>query len=201
MHNYCVCMSTKPPPRTVHLGSAGLRALAHPLRIRLLGALRLYGPATATGLAERLDTNSGATSYHLRKLADVGLVEEDPERGAGRERWWRAAHEFTSWVETEFVDDPDDRAAADWLFGQYTRAKARWVEDWLAARSDWPKAWRDAADSSDVELHLTAGQLAALGEELREVIGRYRAAEAGPDDDVQRVIVLLEAFPSPAPRI
>ena len=48
--------------------------LAHPLRSRLLDELRLSGPATATTLAAVLHTNSGATSYHLRKLAEVALV-------------------------------------------------------------------------------------------------------------------------------
>lgn len=201
MHRYYVVMAEDREPRIVQLDSTGLRALAHPLRSRLLAALRLYGPATATGLARRLDTNSGATSYHLRKLSDAGLIEEDPGRGGGRQRWWRAAHEITSWAETEFLDDPDDRAAADWLLGQYTGVKARWVQDWLASRSEWPAAWRDAANSSDMELHLTADQLGALNEELQSVLHRFLTLEAGPGDDAQRVIVLLDTFPSPEPRI
>ena len=85
--------------------------LAHPLRMRLLGALRVNGPATATTLAELLGTNTGATSYHLRQLAEVGLVAEDPDRGTGRQRWWRAAHDVTNWEPTDFDDDPDARAA------------------------------------------------------------------------------------------
>jgi len=60
--------------REVHLDARQIRVLAHPLRFRLLGRLRLDGPATATGLARALETNTGATSYHLRQLADVGLV-------------------------------------------------------------------------------------------------------------------------------
>src|SRR4051812_49756154 len=70
----------------------------HPLRARLLTALRMNGGATATALARELGTNTGATSYHLRKLASVGLVEET-EGGRGKERWWRAeigrAHVWT----------------------------------------------------------------------------------------------------------
>ncbi|MFE3360702.1 winged helix-turn-helix domain-containing protein, partial [Streptomyces californicus] len=38
-----------------------LRALAHPLRQRILRALAEKGPATATGLAEVLGENTGAT--------------------------------------------------------------------------------------------------------------------------------------------
>ena len=73
-------------------GPRKLRALAHPLRVRMIGLLRTEGPATATTLAKRLGESTGATSYHLRQLAAYGLIEEDPERhGHGRERWWRSA--------------------------------------------------------------------------------------------------------------
>src|SRR5918993_3162549 len=81
--------------REVTLDARSLRGLAHPLRIRLLGLLRQDGPSTATLLADRLGLSSAATSYHLRQLAAYGFAVEDEERGVGRERWWRAAHEST----------------------------------------------------------------------------------------------------------
>jgi DNA-binding transcriptional ArsR family regulator len=73
----------------IRLDAAALRVLAHPLRSRLLSHLRLHGPATATDLAERLSTNTGATSYHLRKLEEVGLVS-DTDTGVGKRRVWEA---------------------------------------------------------------------------------------------------------------
>ena len=192
-------MEAPTEPRTVRLNSAQLRVLAHPLRSRLLGALRLHGPATSTGLAQRLETNTGATSYHLRKLAEVGLVEEDTERGVGRERYWQAAHGFTSWMETEFDADPDDRAAADWLLGQHTIIKSRWLSDWFAARHDWSTEWRNAADNADFLLQLSADQLTAMRDELHAVVNRYSNAARQPD--AERVTVLLDVFPSPEPRL
>ena len=42
-------------PHTRHLDDRALRALAHPLRLRILSLLRHDGPATATLLAARLD--------------------------------------------------------------------------------------------------------------------------------------------------
>ena len=74
-----------------------LRALAHPLRNRLLGLLRLHGrppPASSGGL---VGESSGSTSYHLRQLAAYGFVEEVEGQGSARERWWRARHRMTSW--------------------------------------------------------------------------------------------------------
>ena len=75
--------------------AAGLRALSHPTRLRILVRLRIEGPATATQLAQELKLNTGATSYHLRQLAEHGFIEDDRERGDARDRWWRAAHEST----------------------------------------------------------------------------------------------------------
>lgn len=183
------------------LDSRRLRVLAHPLRARLLSALRAYGPATAADLARRLETHTGATSYHLRQLAEVGLIEEETGRGTARQRWWRPAHQFTTWNDAAFVEDPDDRAAVDWLLGHHLRVTTGWREDWLASRAHWPAAWQDAADTSDVQLPLTAGQLKRLHEELLEVVHRYR--DAGPDNDgrAEAVTVLLDTFPLPEPRL
>jgi DNA-binding transcriptional ArsR family regulator len=169
---------TEPAPRPsqVFLDSQSVRVLAHPLRARILGLLRLDGPATATQLAPRLGTNSGTTSYHLRKLAEVGLVDDCPDEGDGRDRWWRAAHEFTSWSNADFGDDPDAKAAADWLVGYHLRTMTARGQAWLDTMHEWPQEWLQAADLSDYRLYLTADQTEALGRELHEVILRYFAA-------------------------
>jgi DNA-binding transcriptional ArsR family regulator len=70
---------------------ARLKALAHPMRRRMLRHLSTHGPATSTTLGELLDAKTGTTSYHLRQLEKHGFIEEIPERSAGRERWWRTA--------------------------------------------------------------------------------------------------------------
>src|SRR3954452_19228877 len=67
-----------------------LRALAHPLRSRLLGQLRLDGPATASQLGRVVGESSGSTSYHLRQLAAYGFVEGASGHGNARERGGRA---------------------------------------------------------------------------------------------------------------
>lgn len=68
-----------------------LKALAHPMRRRMLTHLNVHGPATSTTLAELLGAKTGTTSYHLRQLEKHGFIEEIPERSSGRERWWRRA--------------------------------------------------------------------------------------------------------------
>src|SRR4051794_26153986 len=128
--------------RNVELTARQIRVLAHPLRARLLGQLRRGGSATATQLAGRLGTNTGATSYHLRQLAEVGLVEDDPDAGFGRERWWRPAHDVSTWHRDAFAGDPDATAAADWLNNFSAQNLAQRVEDWHRRADAEPATWR-----------------------------------------------------------
>lgn len=181
----------------VHLSSAQVRCLAHPLRVRLLGTLRLSGPSTSARLAQELDTNTGATSYHLRQLADVGLVIEDESRGTARERWWQAAHRYSTWVPTDFDDDPDDRAAAEWILGYSARLKSTWREQWATESSEWSDEWRNAADSSDLRMELTPAQLRSMNDEILDVVRRYQDTEGTESGDVQPVLILLDTFPAP----
>ncbi len=140
---------TDQPASLLRLDSRAFQVLAHPLRSRLLMALRSNGPATATALAETLGTNTRATSYHLRKLASVGLVEET-DQGRGRERWWRAATEMHGWTERDIADDPNGAAAADWLRRHDLRSFIDRYRAWLDAQAAWPIDWRDVAGASSM---------------------------------------------------
>jgi DNA-binding transcriptional ArsR family regulator len=183
----------------VYLDARQIRVLAHPLRARLLGQLRLGGPATATRLAEALRTNTGATSYHLRQLADVGLVKEDTG-GRGRERWWRPAHDVTSWERDWYLDDPDALAAADWLTSNFARQLAERVEDWNHRAADEPEEWRAAVQFSDWIMRLSATQVAAMTAELETVIQRWRQqTDDDPAPDARPVLLYLYPVPMPRP--
>ena len=164
-----------PQPSQKRLDSTSIRALAHPLRNRIVGKLRSDGPATATQLAARLGTNSGTTSYHLRKLAEIGMVAEADDVGDGRDRWWRAVHDFTSFTSSEFRDDPDDRAAADWLINYHLRTNTESTQAWLDVHNDWPEPWLATSDLSDYRLYLTVDQTKAMIAELQDIVLRYRA--------------------------
>ena len=179
----------------LHLDSRALRVLAHPLRARLLSELRLNGAATATQLAERLSTNSGATSYHLRKLAEVNLVVETGE-GTGKQRFWMPAQESHSWSDTDHKDDPDAAAAAQWLQQHYAAHFAEMHARWEDERRHWPDEWRDAARTSDGLLTATAAELEELMTELEQVVLRYRETLGDePRPGARRVSVQLYAMP------
>ena len=90
------------------LGAREVRALAHPLRLRMLESLH-DGPATASMLARELGESSGATSYHLRALAAAGLIVEDLDRRKGRERWWKRE----PWTPISSVRTPEPSKVVD----------------------------------------------------------------------------------------
>lgn len=151
-----------------------MRLLAHPLRMRLLGILRVKGPATATKLARLVDESSGVTSYHLRKLAEAGVVEEDTERGTRKERWWRALHETTHWSNADFLGSPAAHQALVAMRREGYRFQWRVLEQWLAEESQWDEAWVDATAEADCALEMSPQMLKAMGEEIWEVVQRYR---------------------------
>ncbi|GIF03476.1 winged helix-turn-helix domain-containing protein [Actinoplanes siamensis] len=182
--------------RQVHLNNAQIRALAQPLRLRLLGQLRLSGPATATRLAADLGTNTGATSYHLRQLAEAGLVVEQQRAGSGRQRWWRAAHDMSSFRRSYYEGDPEATAAAEWLQAQQVSRFAELAENWRRALPGESAAWQDTTEISDYMLRLGSEQTQAMMREIEEVIERYR--RAGLDDprpDTRSVAVYVSALP------
>jgi hypothetical protein len=189
--------SSKAP--TVHLDRAALAMLAHPLRSRLLAQLRTGGPATATTLAAVLRTNSGATSYHLRKLAQVALVVDSGD-GSGRQRLWSAGTESRPRDDGPVgdTDDADAEAALAWLARDYLHHFTDRAEEWLDTQDRWPVDWREPVGLSDHLVQVTAGQLATLREELAEVLERYRRVGAG-NPSAKRVSVYLCPLPVDRP--
>ena len=178
----------------LRLDARAVKVLAHPLRSRLLSRLRVAGPATATELAAVLSTNTGATSYHLRKLEDVGLVTDTGE-GEGKRRLWRAATQFHSFEPSAFRDDDDAAAAVGWLQRDYVRQMAAGAERWLDVADSWPAAWADALGLSDSYVTVDLEQLEQLGADLMAVVERYRTVGAG-DPAARRVQVYSLLVPS-----
>ncbi|MEV7965019.1 helix-turn-helix domain-containing protein [Sphaerisporangium sp. NPDC088356] len=172
-----------------------LKAVSHPLRVRLLGALRLDGPATATELAARFGESSGSTSYHLRQLARYGFVEEDPERRDARERRWRSVHGYTSWSELELGESPEGREAADFMRNRQIEVLVHDRERFESERESWGPAWVDAAGMADDMARLTPASVKLLYERFSALIHEMEASDAG-SPDAQRVSVHLAAFPS-----
>jgi DNA-binding transcriptional ArsR family regulator len=153
-------------------GPEGLRALSHPLRLRMLGLLRVEGPATATTLSERLGINTGATSYHLRQLAQHGFIEDDPDRGNARDRWWRAAHASTQARPTD-AQSQEERDSYDAFLQAVVVFYIDGLRRAVELEATLPKEWAEAGTFSDWILRLTPARAADLKQALAKVLEEF----------------------------
>ena len=160
MQSYLWIVADEEIQRTVEISDpVALRALAHPLRMKLVGMLRTKGPLTATQAAELLGESTGSTSFHLRQLAKYGLVEE-AGGGHGRQKPWRATAQFTSWPSA--AETPEAAAAIAAVNSTVARFYADLHAQWVRTHADETEEWQEAAGTSDTILYLTAEELAGL---------------------------------------
>lgn len=171
-------------------GPEQLKALTHPVRVRMLGMLRIDGPATATTLAQRLGLNSGATSYHLRQLATHGFVEDDPEHASsGRERWWRATAGATRVAEGDAAPEVTDaylQSVVSVLAGRLQQA----VEE----RPLLPDAWRAATTFSDWVVRLTPERAAEARDRIEQLLESLQDQD---EEGAEPVVFQAHVFPMP----
>ena len=172
-----------------------LRALAHPLRNRLLGLLRLDGPSTATLLGARVGESSGSTSYHLRQLAAYGFVEEVAGEGTGR--WWQTRHRPSNWTSAALRDQQDGAEVEEELVRLAVGRQGRVLEAWLEERGDLDPAWSSGSTVNDYALRLRPEQARDLLGELDATLQKWLAAHPSdePADGTETVAVLLGLLP------
>lgn len=175
-----------------------LRALAHPIRWKLIDVLASESTVTATRCAELTGESTATCSYHLGVLAKYGYIV----RVAGtqwRERPWRLA-ERDMRFSTAGLDDDGAMAArvaaATFVDCEMTRLKE-------SLRGDRPEGWEDTSEIMATTAHLTAAELrqaiAEIGELLRKFSDRGGAV-AEPREDARparmfAAVVLLPAGP------
>ncbi|MGA5501156.1 ArsR/SmtB family transcription factor [Streptomyces umbrinus] len=171
---------------------AALKALAHPLRLKILRHLAVSGPATSTTLAAALGENTGTLSYHLRRLERGGFIEDVPERPNSRERWWRAVRglDVRRPAQDEMTDG--ERAVAGALdrmrLDEDIELARRFTEE--QAESDgWMRGSRSLS-------HLTKEEVTAFHDAYLDLLTRFaRGPEDAPPDAKP---VLLRWFALPA---
>ncbi|MBO9627708.1 MAG: helix-turn-helix transcriptional regulator [Microbacterium sp.] len=181
------------------LDPGALKALAHPLRVRIFDLLASQGPQTASSLAAMVGETSGSTSYHLRALAAHNLIQEVPGRGTARERWWERPKGRIDMPGPDDTMSPANRAAAQIVTSEFFRLRHETLMAYLnRPRSEEPEEWRDVALTMTTHLDMTAAQVMELREELEALvesaIERFRG-QSGPD--VRRVSLRAEIFDLP----
>ncbi|RCH69630.1 ArsR family transcriptional regulator [Streptomyces sp. SDr-06] len=178
-----------------------LKAFGHPLRMKLYRALYIARTATASQLADQVDEAVSLVSYHLRKLAAHGLIEEAEAQGRdGRERWWRPTSDGITYGRADFEGAPERVAVHQAVTRLLLDQRAELHRGYLDAQSAWSPEWNQAAFSGEYMASLTAAELKELDQELGAVLGRFKergeaAAAAGDTEGREHVAVHLSGFP------
>lgn len=146
-----------------------LRAIAHPVRNRILSELDAHGSMRAADVARELDIPANQASFHLRQLAKYGLIEEDPDAARDkRDRVWRGTGGLTINLE-QIQDVPGGRAAAR----VYRDTASSWHQYVVAAAYFDDRQADSHRSISDTSVRLTKDEARAMTEELNAVVNRW----------------------------
>jgi DNA-binding transcriptional ArsR family regulator len=156
-----------------------LKALGHPLRVRVLEMLGQEEDSQLTNreLAQRLGVDPGHLHFHVRMLLKAGLVEL-AQNGGGREKPYRAVAR-TFRVAPELLASGGARDLQAAMIDQVQRAHALY--------------------STKGEFRSAQGEVRLPLDRAREMMAEFltRARDAA-DDDADQIVLTLFAHPPAA---
>lgn len=153
-----------------------IKALTHPLRLRILGLFDSEPELTATQCARLTGESVASCSFHLRQLEKYGFVVRGEARG--KERPWRSVGGFS------VIPDLADPGALDaaqalgrlHLAGEFQRLLA-WVD---GAGSEDP-SWFYASTQTSASFWATREELDALSREVERLSEGFSGRSAHPE--------------------
>jgi predicted ArsR family transcriptional regulator len=174
-----------------------LRALAHPLRWKIINLVDSEGSATATRCAEVLGESVASCSYHLNMLAKYNFVEEAPG-GQGREKPWQLTTRSQSFSGEGL--GPEGQLAAEAASGALVDYEFDNIKSLMRHKSLEPQAWRKATGLAAAGMYLTADETAALRklvmDYMESVADRWDEPELRPEG-AREVRIFLSTFVAP----
>jgi DNA-binding transcriptional ArsR family regulator len=179
-------------PLTSAERTALYQTLTHPIRRRILNYLGYYRAANSTSVAKALGESTGTTSYHLRKLAEQHLIEEIPERSAGRERWWRPLP-FEHTPAAPADQTPAERAALE----EWTSLRlSHDIELYIKALAEYegPQGW---VQGSRCNTFMTKDELLRFFDEYLALLRRYGHAKEDAPEGAKPIALRFLAVPEP----
>jgi len=166
-----------------------LRAMAHPVRLRILEELETRRSARAADIAKALDIPANQASFHLRQLAKYDFVEEAPEEARdGRDRVWRVVHGVLQIDAPALLETSAGRAALATL----KRSMAEQIQLMLE-RSARRRPGDDTGHFSESwsTLRLTDEEARTLRDELADVVERWTERSRDSTDPDARMYSLV----------
>ncbi|WP_300268219.1 helix-turn-helix domain-containing protein [Microbacterium sp.] len=166
--------------------TAMMKAYAHPLRRRIAKAVAARGHARAADLAGDLDVAANSISFHLRVLADAGLIEAAPEHARDkRDRVWKPTD--GAWN----IGSPENPIEDEVLGGvlmnalvddhiDMTRRVVTWAREYVSGRDT-----TSHGTFSQRSMRLTEAEFTEVERRIHEVIAEVEAAHDPDDPDTR----------------
>lgn len=177
---------------------AALRALTHPLRLKLHALVGREGAITAADAARQLGVSQALASHHLRHLAKYGFVEP-ADAGDNRERPWRVTATSQQWAPG---DSPEAWEQVDLIERFLLERSAAHLADWQQRRTGEDPRWSENTGVSQNLVYLTVQEMAELSrawdELITPLVRRRPLGDAGSrPEGALPVDVTLVAVPVP----
>jgi DNA-binding transcriptional ArsR family regulator len=168
------------------------KSLSSPLRRQILDHLRRHREANSTTLARELGESTGTTSYHLRKLAEQHLIEEIPERSAGRERWWRLLP-----IEHTAAAPAEQTGAERAAYEEWTSQRLSYdIELYVKALAEYdgPQGW---VQGSRHGTFMSRDELLRFFDDYLALLRKYGHAREDAPEGARPMALRLLAVPEP----
>ena len=174
-----------------------LRAIAHPVRNRILAELSAGGPMRAADVAQELGIPANQASFHLRQLAKYGLIEEAPEAARDqRDRVWKSVDDGGLSIDVGALEkEPGGKAAAT-VFLRNAAGYAHHLVESAYGQDRRPDTHRSTMDTA---VRLTKDEAAQLAAEVGELLDRWTERHRGRDDGRTTYAFHAMLLPQPDP--
>jgi hypothetical protein len=168
-----------------------LRALAHPVRWKLIDVLASEGTVTATRCAELLGESTATCSYHLGILAKYGYIT----RVAGRE--WREKPWRLVSPDLELSSSGLDRegaAASRASAASFLDYEMTLLKESLNRSEHEPPPWKHATKIMGATAWVTAEESQTAAAEVQKVFDTYSKRGKGERPEGAREVRLFAAI-------
>lgn len=168
----------------VWMTTAMLKAYAHPLRRQMIRLFSRREHLRAADIAEELGVAANSASFHLRVLADAGLIEESPERARDRrDRVWTVRKLALN------LGGPENPVPDEALSGAMIRALAEDHQDMMRRVVEWTPEYVSGratgvhAAFSQRTMRLTADEFGAMLDRINDVLDEAEKSHDTADAD------------------
>lgn len=177
------------------VNEAMLDAMSSPIRMRILGTLRVNGTQTVGDISEQLGEAPGAVSYHLAQLAKVGLAEKsDPVDGDRRKSWWQACQNS---IQLDSKDSDKQSKEVDLFLRSAALSYEMSYERYRDAVPSLPKEWVETGTSEDHVLPMTNDEMKSMLNDLSSVFEKWSTitkGRHGGENGIEQVAFTLQAY-------